>query len=95
MNSEKALEYLEKLKKREEEHIISFEKMGIGKSNHRTDKELFEVAITAIKFKQYFDDLYGKGLDIENWHLNGDLEPFDNFYESAISYAEQKEIEGE
>ena len=95
MNSEKALEYLEKLKKREEEHIISFEKMGIGKSNHRTDKELFEVAITAINFKQYFDNLYGKGLNIENWHLNGELEPFDNFYESAISYAEPKEIEGE
>jgi hypothetical protein len=27
--------------------------------------------------------MYGKGLDIANWHLNGALEPFDNFYESA------------
>ena len=35
-------------------------------------------------FKSYFDELYGKGLDIANWHLNGALEPFDNFYESAL-----------
>lgn len=35
-------------------------------------------------FKSYFDELYGKGLDIANWHLNGALEPFDTFYESAL-----------
>ena len=36
------------------------------------------------KFKEYFDELYGIGLEVKNWHLNGDTEPFDNFYESAI-----------
>ena len=35
-------------------------------------------------FKSYFDELYGKGLDVANWHLNRTLEPFDNFYESAL-----------
>ena len=35
-------------------------------------------------FKSYFDNLYGKGLEVANWHLNGDLEQFDNFYESAL-----------
>lgn len=35
-------------------------------------------------FKAYFDELYGKGLNIANWHLNGELEPFDNFYEDAL-----------
>ena len=35
-------------------------------------------------FKLYFDELYGKGLDVANWHLNSELEPFDNFYESAL-----------
>ena len=35
-------------------------------------------------FKSYFDELYGKGLDIANWHKNGDLEPFDSFYISAL-----------
>jgi hypothetical protein len=37
------------------------------------------------RFKAYFDDLYGDGLEVANWHLNGKLEPFDNFYESAIA----------
>lgn len=36
------------------------------------------------KFKSYFDKLYGDGLEVANWHMNGDLEPFDNFYESAL-----------
>lgn len=35
-------------------------------------------------FKSYFDELYGKGLDIANWHKNGDLEPFDSFYNSSL-----------
>lgn len=38
------------------------------------------------KFKSYFDDLYGDGLEIANWHMNGDLESFDNFYDAAIEY---------
>ena len=45
--------------------------------------EAFKIAIKALEFKDYFDDLYGKGLEIANWHLNGELEPFDSFYESA------------
>ena len=36
------------------------------------------------KFKEYFDDLYGQGLEIANWHLNGETENFDNFYTSAL-----------
>ena len=35
-------------------------------------------------FKSYFDELYGRGLDVANWHLNGALEPFDNFYKNAL-----------
>ena len=42
-------------------------------------------------FKEYFKELYGQGLEIANWHQNGGLEPFDNFYESAIEYALRKE----
>lgn len=38
----------------------------------------------AINFKKYFDELYGEGLEVANWHLNGDLESFDNFYENAL-----------
>ncbi len=25
-------------------------------------------------FRDYFDELYGDGLEVANWHLNGDLE---------------------
>lgn len=34
-------------------------------------------------FYNYFAELYGKGLEVANWHLNGELEPFDNFFDSA------------
>ncbi len=37
-----------------------------------------------LAFKEYFDALYGQGLEVANWHLNGALEPFDNFYDSAV-----------
>ena len=43
----------------------------------------------AIEFKKYFDELYGEGLEIANWHKNGDLEPFDSFYESALKWSEE------
>ena len=35
-------------------------------------------------FKDYFSDLYGQGLEIAKWHLNGDTEPFDSFYDAAL-----------
>ena len=35
-------------------------------------------------FKSYFDDLYGAGPDVANYHLNGATEPFDGFYDSAM-----------
>ena len=40
------------------------------------------------KFYEYFDELYGEGLEVSGWNLNGVLEPLDNFIESAIEYAE-------
>lgn len=38
------------------------------------------------RFKEYFDELYGQGLEVANWHLNGNTEPFDSFYDSAVEY---------
>jgi len=35
------------------------------------------------KFYSYFRELYGEGLEVANWHKNGDLEPFDNLFDSA------------
>ncbi len=40
------------------------------------------------EFKNYFDSLYGQGLEVANWHLNGSLEPFDNFFDSAVDEME-------
>lgn len=58
------------------------------KNINMRDKEIIKDLENKVKrlkvFKSYFDELYGKGLEFANWHLNGDLEPFDNFYESAI-----------
>lgn len=42
-----------------------------------------QMAIKALRFMKYFDDLYGQGLGVANYHLNGDLEPLDNFIDSA------------
>ena len=42
----------------------------------------------AKRFKEYFDELYGTGLEVANWHENGDTEPFDNFYDAAIDWSE-------
>ena len=44
------------------------------------------------RFKEYFDELYGRGLEVAEWHLNGGLEPFDNFYVDAIDYMEGEEL---
>ena len=39
------------------------------------------------KFKEYFDDLYGKGLKVYGYHMNGEAKFFDDFYEDACEYA--------
>lgn len=41
------------------------------------------------KFYEYFEDIYEDNLQIANWHLNGDLEPLNNFIDDAIGYAEE------
>lgn len=37
-----------------------------------------------LSFIKYWSDLYGEGLQVYGWHLNGDPEDFDNFYNSAM-----------
>lgn len=43
------------------------------------------------KFKAYWDELYGTGLQVANWHQNSQLEDFDNFYDSAMDEYESEE----
>jgi hypothetical protein len=62
------------------EHLVS-NGVGVWSSQDRS---------RLVDFKEYFKELYGQGLEIANWHQNGELEPFDNFYESAIEYSLRK-----
>lgn len=41
------------------------------------------------RFYEYFSGLYGVGLAVSNWHLNGATEPFDTFFDSAVQYASE------
>ncbi len=44
-----------------------------------------ELELKALRaFKEYFDDMYGQGYEIADFHMNGDTEPFDNFFASAM-----------
>ena len=43
------------------------------------------------KFKSYFDSLYGAGLEVLNWHQNGNTISFDEFYDSAIDEMEDED----
>lgn len=67
---------------------------------HRTNKRFLEAKkelqeakaeLESLRaFKSYFDELYGTGLDVANWHENGALEPFDSFYDSAVEEMERE-----
>lgn len=35
-------------------------------------------------FIKYWSELYGKGLQVYGWHLNGEPEDFDSFYDSSM-----------
>ena len=62
-------------------------RLNIGEINrYCTLKEIADRFEELVRFKEYFTELYGEGLEIANWHFNGDLEPFDTFYEGALEY---------
>lgn len=54
-------------------------------------EDLENTVIKYRAFKEYFDGLYGRGLTVGNWHLNGALEPFDNFYDKAVDEMKKEE----
>lgn len=50
----------------------------------RTENEELEEKCNKLQeFYNYMKELYGEGLEVANWNLNGDLEPFDTFFDSA------------
>lgn len=51
-------------------------------------QELEEKTKKLQAFYDYWAELYGKGLEVANWHMNGDLELFDDFFDSAEEWME-------
>lgn len=47
------------------------------------NKELEKKVVRLEKFYNYFSGLYGQSFALAHWHQNGELEPFDNFFDSA------------
>lgn len=41
----------------------------------------------------YWRELYGTGLEVLNWHMNGDTETFDSFYDNSGTYEALAEID--
>ena len=52
-------------------------------------RELQEKVKQLEAFKSFFDDLYGIGLTVRNYHINGYPEQFDSLYEEAVSWMEE------
>ena len=90
-------------------NIISYykrvaERYELERKNNLEEKEIYKLALAQLEeknelkslkeFKSYFEDLYGQGLEVANWHQNGDTEPFDSFFESALD-AESKALQEE
>lgn len=59
-----------------------------GSCIHSLHEDAHQLIKSLSAFKEYFYDLYGTGLEVAGWHLNGELESFDNFYESAMEAEE-------
>lgn len=65
------------------------EKLAVYEDTGFSPDEVEELANKCFglqKFYDYMNELYLDGLEVANWHKNGDLEPFDNFFESAEEY---------
>lgn len=44
-------------------------------------------------FHDYFASMYGQGLKIVGWHLNGNLESFDNFFDTAEEQMDEVKVD--
>ena len=97
MKPEEAIEELRKLRPRggiipqKRAEMIDFAISALKEIQQYREIGTVEECRKAKRFKEYFDELYGIGLEVANWHQNGDTEPFDNFYDAAIDWSEQNE----
>jgi len=96
MTREEAIEYAESKKMRLEALVYSDDCKYGNYAMYSGELSFVNAALTALrpvsrerveKFKEYFDDLYGKGLEVYGWHMNGEAKSFDDFYKDACEYA--------
>lgn len=77
--------FLDEEEKKEKDEVC---RAAIMRNKLKTLLEEKDLEIERLnEFKTYFDELYGQGLEVENFHLNDDTESFDNFYEDALNRA--------
>lgn len=83
MNKEKLLEFINNQRK---EHAWPQDNYGLGyfKALDDLESKIKAEPDKNPSFQQYFMNLYGEGLEVSNWHLNGDTEPLDTFIDSAL-----------
>lgn len=74
------------------EKLADYEDTGLEPGEIKSLEAEWRAAKTVVeelqRFRSYFDSLYGQGLEIANWHRNGDTDPFDNFYDAALAEME-------
>lgn len=58
----------------------------------RTNSDLLAACVKAEKFIDAIMSFYGEGLDVVNWHKNGDPEPLDNIIESNSDGSELESL---
>lgn len=69
--------------------------MLLEKSKTINNAPVYDIIIKALSYKSFFDELYGKGIMLVNWRMDGDLEPLDTLIESAEHNYEPIKIETE
>ena len=76
---------------RPEKAIEILKALVVLHQDNESCRNAISTAIEALGFKLYFEDLYEKGLEVANWHLNGELEAFETFYDEAMARGYREE----
>lgn len=60
-----------------------YEEVEAIATQESVSKQIENVVAPYKAFYEYFRELYGQGLEVANWHMNDEMEPFDDFFEAA------------
>lgn len=78
---------------RPEKAIEILNAIAVIHQDNKNCQNAISTAIEALGFKEYFDNLYEKGLEVANWDSNGEIEAFETLYDAAISHGYREEEE--